>query len=80
VDVVKPVIDKPLVDRDVLIDGVHCEAAKLGFTSAIEKSDYGSYIRKQFFVLGCKRDDVYKPTNKKLKFEDTLTRGNVDVR
>ncbi|MCH87527.1 protein FAR1-RELATED SEQUENCE 5-like, partial [Trifolium medium] len=60
--------------RDDLINWVRSEAAKVGFTVVIEKSDNGSGRRKQFFILGCERGGTYKVGKKRLTKEDTGSR------
>lgn len=66
--------DKTYADRDELIGWVRSVAAKLKFSVAIVKSDYGSDRRKKFFVLECERGGTYKPTKKKTKLEGLGTR------
>jgi hypothetical protein len=57
-----------------LIDWCKREAAKVGCTIVIEKSDNGSDRRKKYFVLGCERHCLYKEPKRKLKKEDPATR------
>jgi hypothetical protein len=70
--------NKKYKDQDVLINWVCDEVAKLGFTVVIVKSDYDSFGRKQYFLLGCEKGGAYKSTNKKSKF-DRLKQGNANV-
>ncbi|MCI15321.1 protein FAR1-RELATED SEQUENCE 10-like, partial [Trifolium medium] len=62
--------------RDEMIEWCKKEAVKAGFTMVIEKSNSGSYRRKNYFVLGCSRGGAYKERTRKLKKEDTATRKN----
>jgi hypothetical protein len=45
--------------QDELINWCRGEAAKVGFTIVIEKSNNSSGQRKPFFLLGCERGSKY---------------------
>ncbi|KAK2377648.1 hypothetical protein QL285_078298 [Trifolium repens] len=61
--------NKKYKDQDLLINWVCDEVEKLEFTIVIVKSDYDSFGRKQYFMLGCEKGGAYKSTNKKSKFD-----------
>jgi hypothetical protein len=63
------IIIAPFGAQDMII-------TKLGFIVVVEKSDHGSHRRTQYFCVGLRKRVmyVYKPTNKKIKFEDAGTR------
>jgi hypothetical protein len=66
--------DKTFQTRDELIEWARDVATKLKFAIVIVNSNYCPDRRKQNLVLSCERDGIYKPTKKKLQFEETGTR------
>jgi hypothetical protein len=50
-----------------MIDWCKREAAKVGFTIVIEKSNNGADRRKKYFVLDCERGGLNKEPKRKLK-------------
>jgi hypothetical protein len=66
--------NKTFVNREDLLKWARHEAAKLRFAIVILRSDNDSDRRKLFLVLGYEKGGEYKPTNKKLKFEELRTR------
>jgi hypothetical protein len=73
------VTDRNFVNKEALVDWARDIALPLKFSIVITRSDNGKGSRKPFIVLGCERGGIYKPSGKKVKFEETGT-GKCDCR
>jgi hypothetical protein len=68
------VTDRTFENKEALVEWARDIALPLRFSIVITRSDNGKGSRKLFIVLSCERGGTYKPTGKKVKFEETGTR------
>jgi hypothetical protein len=68
------VTNRVFVSKEEVVKWAREVSTPLRFIVVVVRSDNGGGGRKSFIVLGCERGGKYKPTEKKIKFEETGTR------